>query len=1038
MLPFFLKNRISIFMAVAGLAITGIISIYKIPLSLMPPVKSPTLSVITEYPGIDPKGIERTITKPMERIIKTVPGIEEIYSSSEEGRSRINLNFSPKSDMKISALKLREKIELIGDRLPREARPPMVMGYDPSQRPIVIASINMEGQSLEDIREFTEQKVKPLMERIEGVSEVNISGGRIGEIHLEVDRNKVMARELSIPEIASSIRKGNISQPGGMVRDNSVKGMVQVQGRFQSLHDIERIGIFRDDGLPVRIKELGTLSNSYREKDELSRQNGKERVSLYIHCAGGANILKASKSVVNALKGIPEINVDIFYNQGEYIESAVDNALLSGVWGMVVVFLVILFFFHTPQSILPIVLSIPASIIIVPFFLHLGNRGFNLMSLSGLALAGGMVVDNGVVIVHAISKINRKKKDLSSVINAVLEVKGSIISSTATTIAVFLPLMLFSKTAGDRYGDLAYTITSALLISLAISIFFVPALYISIERIRERKGSKKTQGKLKEGVKRKSMGGIFLKVRELSEKLNSALEKKYNSLLTLLMAREIRVLVTAGLSLVLAMVLSTFVKSDRSFDQNQREFNLYLEFPTGTSLKRTEEGVKEVENLINKDKRIGSMSSRVEKWKGTVTIKLKKKFISQREEVKHELKEVSQGVVKKYGGFTYTSETMAGTQKEVTVHLWGDDGNILKKRARFVAREVGGIEGVEECLLRFREGKPEYSLVIDRIKAGLWGLSSREISEHVRSSLFGPVVTKLIRDGREVDLRLRYIAEQRNNIDELLAGRIKNRGGNMVPLRELIRVRENKSRSKIYRLNGRKCHSVTARSSHLSFQELTYRINKIMDSMAFPKHYGWEFDSSVKRIKDQRHSLIFSVLMSVILIYMILASLFESLSLPLLIMMTIPLSMVGVVFVLFLSSSNFTPSVYLGLIVLFGIVVNNGIIFMDIINRRITDLNLSKGNHRAIIEESAKSRFNPIVITTATTVLGLLPMLIANGEGSSLWRPFAMTVVSGLLCSTMLTLIVLPIVADIFYRKKLKKLKNNNYVGGNSCLKFAD
>ncbi len=998
MLNYFIRNRISTFMLIAGLCLSSLISMRDIPVSLMPSVESPALSVIIEYPGVDPDKIETIITKPVEKIIKSVEGIEEIYSSSEEGKARINITFSSGRDIKISALKVREKLEFIKDSFPKEVQDPLVIRYDPTQRPVVIAAVDIKGETIEEIRDYTEKRIKPHLQRIEGVSEINISGGQIKEIHIEVDKVKLLARGISIPEISSSINNSNISIPGGVLESESENRIVYVPGRLDSIEDIKNISIALSEKGPIKVSEVSSVLYSYREREDLSRHNGSERVSVYVHCAGGANVLDVSRTVIDALNKIDGVKVEIIYNQGEYIDSSVTNALFSGIWGVIVVFLVIIFFFNSLQSVLPIVISIPVSMIIVPLFLYFGNKGFNLMSISGFALSAGMVVDNGVVIIDAMSS---SKRDIKSIISSIASVRSAVVSSTFTTIAVFLPLVLFNKKAGDTYGDLAFTITCALLISLVVSMIFVPALYLSIIDL----------------ISKKKISFPGERITGLSSVFEGKALFYYSRLLNFSLSGRGMTITIIMVCAAVSMILSTKIKSDRDFDANVREFNLYLEFPTGTSLSKTNTGVREVESSITKVSGIESISSKVEKWKGTLTVKVGKNNVSKREQMKSDIKNKAHEILKKYEGFAYTSEAMADSQQEITIHFYGNDSDVLKQTAKFAASRVKSIDGVDECLLRFRDGKPEYAINIDESKAGLSKLTNFDIAERIRSGLFGPVITKFISDGREMDVRLRYMEDQRKDIKHLLAGMIKNRNGEMIPLREVTEVQVDKSPTRIYRLNGRRCQSITVKSSLLSFQELTYRIKETLDAMNYSDEYGWEFDSMVEKIKEEKMSLILSVMMSIVIVYMILASLFESLKLPLMIMLTIPLSLVGVIIVMFITSTSFTSSVYLGLIVLSGIVVNNGIILVDLINRKMNGLVNHKNTIRKVITESVHERFRPVLITTVTTIFGMFPMVLSGGEGSGIWRPFALTVISGMFFSTALTLVVIPVCCDIYYEK---------------------
>jgi HAE1 family hydrophobic/amphiphilic exporter-1 len=413
---------------------------------------------------------------------------------------------------------------------------------------------------------------------------------------------------------------------------------------------------------------------------------------------------------------------------------------------------------------------------------------------------------------------------------------------------------------------------------------------------------------------------------------------------------------------------------------------------------------------------VESVSAKTEKWRGTLTVKiLEKKGSDEREQIRDRLKKDGDEILKPAGGFVYISEADEMSSREITVHFTGNDYDTLKKIARNASSRIASAPGIGECLLRFREGRPMYTLNVDRERCAMSGVSHALIAENVRTCLFGPVITKFIENDREVDVRLRY--SRRDSIDEIIAGTVRSISGAMLKISELTDLYEGEGPTKNYRLNSRRSVSVTAKTGSTSMQEAELSIKKALSGMNFPEEYSWEFDSSVTEYYESRRSLSVSVILSVLVIYMLLASLFESLSLPLVIMITLPLGLTVPAFLFFIFSIPLSSSVYMGFIVLAGIVVNNGIILADSLHKGIGEKELSEVELERYIMDTALSRFRPVFITVATTVLGMLPLLLSSGDGAALWRPFALTVCAGLAGSTLLTLVLLPLVFYYYYRR---------------------
>ncbi|HOP63473.1 MAG TPA: efflux RND transporter permease subunit [Spirochaetota bacterium] len=1006
MIRYFLENRVSAFIVLMAFVIAGVISIRKLPVSLLPSSDYPALSVIIEYPGISPDKMESLITRPVERILKTVNGITEMQSVSEEGKSRVNLTFADNINIRFAAINVREKIDLIRDSFPREVQEPVVMRYDPSDRPVIVAAIEIDGLGCSGVREYAERRIKPALQRIDGVSEINIAGGDIKEIHIEAYRSSLEARGLSIRDIGSIVRRGNLSLPCGIIETAKGNMILYVPARFRNAGDIGDLMVSGSDNRPVYIRDIAVISYAPREREDLSRYNGKEMVTLYIHKGGGANTINICDEAGDTLSSFREAKVTTIYDQGDYVSASINNASFSGIWGLIIAVLVLAIFYRRKENIVPVALTIPASIMAVPAFLYFGGRGINVMSLSGFALCAGLVVSNGIMIMES---INARGGGEDIVPGAVSSMTGAVVSSTLTNIAVFLPLVAMSKKAGSTYGDMAYTVVWSLLVSLFAALVLVPSFYVSLKKPGTGEGIQKSMPALLKHTLYTAGG----RIREWE----SLITRRYTVLLDYSLKQRGRIALLTGTIFFISLIIFSVIKTDSFSDRGSGEFYAYLEFPTGLSLEATDMGVAAVEEIVKGIEGVKSVSSKIEKWRGTLTVKpaagTGEKGI---ERIKEDIRSAGGALLREYNGFIYMSEADEIASREISIHFIGDDTDILKGIARDAASKIKAVSGIEECLLRFRDGRPEYLLTVDRERAAAGLVDHASIAERTRNSLFGPVVTKFIDEEREVDVRARVKESDRSTVKDLLAGAIINEKGESVSFADMVHLSEGEGITRMYRLNGRRSVSVTAKIGSLSFQDGEERIKSILGSMVLPDEYSWEFDRGLKEFMKERRALASATALSVLLIYMILASQFESYRLPLLIMITIPLAAAGIAPVLLLTFTPLSPPVYLGIIVLCGIVVNNGIILTDAVNKKIDGRDVNDIDVREIIRSVSIEKFRPVVITTVITILGLAPMLINSGEGSSLWRPFALTVIAGLFFSSILTLIIVPVFSIKFFR----------------------
>ncbi len=1027
-MKYFIKNKITAYMLFSGLFIFGAIGLTQLSVSLMPPTNFPAISIIIEYPGMSPQKIETIITKPIEKIIKTISGIEEVNSISEEGKSRINVSFQLQKNIKIASLEVREKIGLIRSRFPREVQEPVVVRYDPSDRPVLIATVNRQGMSLVDIREYVDRKIKPKLQRIDGISEILIAGGQVREIHIMVDRARMMARDLSFRDIAPIVQDNNISIPGGIIQSGDREFIVYTTCRYPSVDSISEAVVMKaPQGSLIRIKDFSDVANSFRDKEDISRLNGNERITIYIHKAGDANTVNVCTQALQVLQNESVVKTKVIYNQGTYVRDAIDNVIFSSIWGIIIVFIVLSLFMKKPSIVLTIGLSIPLSLVIAFAFMYFFKVSLNVMSMSGLALGVGMVVDNGIVISAAIHEKNPINS--TSIVESVASMRNAIITSTMINITVFFPLVFGNVSTKKTYGDLAFTISAALFISLLTSIILIPTIFSELYGIPER--MRTIAARL-----RRPLGNIpsihaflqrsdhwWLKLLERFDRSETKVHHRYLSLIDYTFANKKRMLTSLAFLLAVAVILSFFIKSEIIDPMAAREFYAYLEFPTGTTLNRTDEAVKMAERYIKKMGIAEDVSTKVEKWRGTLSIKFNDSITSESEQqrIKKQIKSKVGALLKPYRCFVFISEADEVAARELSITFTGNENELLQKLAKEASGKISTIKGIEDCVLRFREGKPEYALYVDREKASSSGLTPSDITDFFRSGVFGPVITKYIDVDHEVDVRMRFQDDQRDDIDKILNYSIKNAKGEFIPAKEIVNIKTQTGPTKIWRKDGRRCVTITAKIGSLSYDEAVNSIDRALKKVKFPEEYAYEYDENLKKMKENRNSMMLTIITAILLIYMILASLYESFRLPLVIMTTVPLAIIGVIISLFVTSTTISISVYIGMIILSGIVVNNGIILVNTIQTGFLDGKMTRDTINSYIKDMSHRRFRPVIMTASTTILGMVPMLLNTGDGSNLWRPLALTVISGLAFSTILTLVVIPTICTYHYTQQFKR-----------------
>lgn len=1004
---FSVERRVTITMLILIIVVLGIISASRLALDLLPEVEYPVLSVLTTYPGVGPKEIESLITKPVEEAVATVSRVKSIDSFSQEGISVVMVEFDWGTDVDYAAEDVRDIIGMLQDYFPEEASRPIVVKFSLSMMPIVFYGVTGMDDTYR-LRELMEDVVKERVERIEGVASCMVMGGRSREILVSVDKTRAQAYGISLSQIVSLLRSENLNISGGHLKGGYKEWLVRTEGEYKELSQIENSVVgYTKAGTPVHLKDVARVEDTYKEVRSIERVREKEGVLLVVLKASGANPLTVSRAVereVDRAKAfLPEgIIFDELFSQGEIVEKVAKRTGGNILWGGILAILAILLFLRGWRPTLIIGIAIPFSLIATFIAIHFSGHTLNLMTLGGLALGVGMLVDNAVVVIENIFRHMEEGEDRKKASRVgAEEVTRAITASTITTVVVFLPLVYAGGIAGRITKGLALTVAFALGASLLVALTIIPM----VASILFRREALRTTG--------------FEKAR-----------KWYRDRLSFALSHKRRVLIAVGVFFLLSIGVTWLVGGEFMPRMDRPFLVMMLRMPPGTNLEETDRVVKKIEDRISLMEGVESVgviiglseATQYDVAYGTgasdvneaeIMVRLKER--GERKRTSNDVQDEIRGILPNLEGvrveFFDPSEMMVtgGALKPVDLKVIGPDLDQLRALSEEVASEISKIPGIKDVEASLRESKPELRIRIDRDKAASFGLTNYEIGSAVSTSVRGSIATQLRRAGEETDVRVKLRDEDVSEIEDIGDIPITTRAGAHVLLKQIATVHFEEGPVKIEREERARTASVTANLKGRDIRSVTRDIRRSLAGMFLPSGYLLKFGGEYEQMTETFITLGFVFALAILLVYMVMASAFESLSHPFIIMSTLPLAWIGVAFLLLVSGRTLSLVSGVGVVVLAGIVVNNGIVMIDYINRLRRG---GLGREEAILE-GASVRLRPILITAVTTILGMLPMALSRSEGAEMRSPMAISVIGGLLCSTILTLFVVPVLYSI-------------------------
>jgi len=1022
---FSVRRRVTASMMIMILVVVGLIALSRLGLDFFPDIEFPTVSTVTTYRGASSEDIENTITKPLEQVISSVNRVKKVTSVTQEGISLVMAEFEWGTNLDFAAQDIRDQIALYKTYLPEEASDPLVVKFNLGQMPIIFYGIIAPMPTFE-LKKFIEDEVAPRLERIDGVASAQVFTTDVREILVDIDKSALESRNLSLDQILLGLRAENLNLPAGNIVERHSDFLVRTLGEFKSLDDIRRTVVgSTQQGQIIYLEDIADVKDTLREVRSVARIQRQKGVFLIINKRSGANTAITGEAVKRELATIRKTlpaNIEFYaaMDQSEMIQRVtkrtVDNAWQGGILAIILIFLFLLNWRPT----LIIALAIPLSIVTTFIAIYLAGYTLNLLTLGGLALGVGMLVDNAIVVIeNTFRHIQEGKERREAAVVGASEVGMAITASTLTTIVVFLPVVFASGITARLTRGLALAIAFSLIASLFVALTIVP-LFVSLffkSKIEDPKAGKK------------------LLWREFTGAKNF-----YRNLLHKALQRKWLVLGGAIGLFVLSIAIIPFLGTEFMPSTDRDMILLRVKLPVGTSLEETNRVMSLVENLMTQQPEISILSVQAGSpgeesasdmafgmssagshegfiWAGLVHKSQRKLSDAEvMEKIRTKLPRLENT---KFESVDIEQMMMGGAQAPVEIKIFGTDLDQLKRIADAVVAKISDVQGLRDLTHSLAKGKPEYQIKIDRERASQLGLMLSQVANTVQTATLGKVATRYREGNEEVDIRVRFKEQFRNSLDEIKNIPLITPLNKTVYLDQIVAIEKGEGPIQITRENQARRISVVANIAGRNLGSVVRDIKRRIEGLekTLPAGYFIEYGGAYEQMSEAFVVLAGALALSLLLIYMVMASEFENFLHPFVIMFTIPLGLIGVVLGLIIAGRPVNLPVWIGFILLGGIAVNNGIVMIDYVNQLIR-----KGiEKREAVLLGCATRLRPVLLTALTTILGMLPMALSTSEGAEMRAPLAITVMGGLTATTFLTLFVVPIIYSMVNRISFKK-----------------
>ncbi|MDY6971649.1 MAG: efflux RND transporter permease subunit [Thermodesulfobacteriota bacterium] len=1019
-LPSFSVNRpIFTTMVALILVILGAVSLSRLQMDMLPNIELPTLSIRTDYQGASPEVMERLVTQIIEEIVATVPGVEEITSQSSEGRSTVNVSFVWGTEIDTAAIDVQGKLEDEINELPDDIVRPRIRKFDITSFPVVLLGISSNLDPVE-LTELIEVQIRYRFARIPGVAQVDVWGGFNREVRIELDPDRINAVGLPLDRVLDAIRDANLDLPAGKIEQGRYEITLRAPAEFINLDQIRNTVIVQHDGAAIRLAQIAEVKDTYEKLSRIVRVNGGRGVRVAIRKQANANTVEVSQRVLSEIKAVnqafPQLNVVPVINQGNFIERSIANVARSVLYGGGLAIVVLLLFLGNIRSTLVIFLSIPISIVITFALIFLGGFTLNLMTLGGLALGVGMMVDSSIVVLENIFRHRNEYDEApeeASVAGA-LEVGPAIVASTITTLVIFLPLVFVRGVSGILFKELAYVIIFALMCSLTVSLSLVPMLASRLLK-SGRHGLKEPSCQTNRWY---AAAAVAL----------SNIGNAYQHLLRWALGHRLLTIFAAATVLGASLLLFPLIGSEFLPPSDEGEVSVTGKMEIGTRLDLVDAQTRLMEAIVQPSVpeavasvvTIGASGWRADAGaEGEISMSLLP--ASQRERsnaaIAQDLRRRLSGRVPgmeirvRAPQSQFLLERLLGGDEGLTVEIRGYELGRLDALAGSVQKLIVDVPGITDIQTSLEAGIPQHEIRVNRDKAADLGLSVRDVIQLLQTAVAGSRAGEYRTGANSYRILVKLKDAEKRSLDEILDLKLTTASGEKVALRNVVTSEPSRGPVLIDRKDQQRSATVRANVAGRDLGSVAHDVQALLDQIPRPVGYDLTIAGNFEEQQKASMELIISLGLALVLVYMVLACQYESLRDPLVVMFSVPLAAAGVLVTLFFTKTTLNVQSYIGCIMLGGIVVNNAILLVDQADR----LFQSGMGTREALTEAGRRRLRPILMTTLTTILGLMPLALGIGEGSDAQAPLARTVIGGLTGSTLITLVLIPVVYSLVH-----------------------
>ncbi|MCE1187543.1 MAG: efflux RND transporter permease subunit [Ignavibacteria bacterium] len=1027
-----LKYPITTLMAAIAVFVLGVVSFTQLPVDMLPNIQIPVVSVVTFNNGAGPLDMEQSITYPIERVVSSTNDVNYVQSATREGVSSVRVFFNWGANTDVGLIDVIQKINRVLNLLPDGSSQPVVLRFDITNMPVctIALSGDLDERQLYDI---AYNSIEPQLEHVPGVAFAQVIGGKIREIQIRVDRNRIEAMGISLAQVSQAISTSNLIVPSGDLKSGVFDYSLKTESQFNVVEPMGNIVVKTVNGVAVRVRDIASVQDAFQEQTELIRNNGKHGVILRVQKTSGANTVEVVDAVVKAISNLrdvpPSVKASLGVDQSQYIRQSIDGLQRESIMGAFLAMVVILIFLRNSRSAVIIFMAIPLSILGTFIFFRFSGTTLNIMTFGGLALGIGRLVDDSIVELEAISrhydlmKHNNLSK-MQSTLDAALEVASPIFISTLTTVIVFLPVVFLTGIAKLLFVPLVLTITIALFASFFVSRTVTPLMclkYLKPEREIDPDSKKFAD-----------------RIQVRAKALFDYMDDRYQTIIQYaLNHRKLIIFSVAGFSII-SLLLFKFIGTEFFPDSDEGQFSVVIKMPVGTRIEETEKMIQKVESIIQnnvpeiqtvisdigvpsaKGGNIGGGGGNSGSHAASITVALIPS--TQRDRSVFEIiKKLRPKLGSLAGAQVYVNSggflkflMNFGSNAPVDVVISGNNLDEANKLSQKVFEIVKGTPGTTDVQISRELNLPQLRIEINREKAGALGVNVSQISNTIATGINGSVASVFTEpsNGNVYNILVRLSEDYRNHIDDILNLSVANSQGQLIKMSNLVKINLEKAPIQIDRKYQQRIVEVTANFDGRDLGSIAKDIDAKLKNLQVPSGFQVTMSGNVEQQQKTFSDLLLAFGLAILLVYMVMASQFQSLIDPFIIMFTVPLGMVGVLWALFLTNTTLSVTSFQGIIVMVGIVVSNGILLVDYTNRlRKHGLEL----HEAVIK-AGRTRLKPIMMTTLATVLGLIPLALGVG-GESSQAPLAISVIGGLTLSTFLTLLFVPTLYTIFEEK---------------------